>query len=130
PTCHFSAPGADLRHVGDVGFRKPGRQAHTGRMSPHRALARIARGRLGLFTLDDALAAGFSHDQLLRGARDGRWQRVGRSVYSMPGHEDSCERAVLAGVLSVGPEAVVSHTSAARLLGVDGAEEDAVELTV
>jgi hypothetical protein len=76
------------------------------------------------------MEAGFSRRQIDLRVKSGAFEHVGRRVYGLPGHERSWERAVLAAALVVGPDAVVSHLSAARLLGFDGFRSTTVELTV
>jgi hypothetical protein len=99
-------------------------------MTPDHHLARVARGQLGLFTARQAREAGFTPRQLGRRVAAGRFDHVGQGVYGQAGHDPSWERTVLAAVLAVGPEAVVSHLAAARLLGFDGFRAGPVELTV
>jgi hypothetical protein len=99
-------------------------------MTPHRALARVASHQFGLFTLGQALAAGLTQHQLDHGVRSGRLERVGRAVYSMPGHEPSWERDVLVAVMVAAPGAVASHMTVAALLGFDGFGAAPVEVTV
>jgi very-short-patch-repair endonuclease len=104
---------------------------HTlGVVLPDHRLHRIATGQLGLFLLSQAEQCGFTERQLQHGVSQGRWLRVGRALYSMPGHEETWERRLLAAVMAVGPPVVVSHRSAARLLGLDGFADDIVEVTV
>ncbi len=99
-------------------------------MTPDQRLGRVARRQLGLFTLDQALEAGFTCRQVRQRTDADRLVRMGRSVYGVPGHEPSWERSVLAAVLAVGPESVVSHLAAARLLGFEDIRVAVVELTV
>ena len=99
-------------------------------MTPHHRLARVAAGQLGLFTLAQARAAGLTDHELHGSTHRGRFERIGRAVFAMPGHEPTWERKLLAAVLAVGPTAVVSHASAARLLGFDGITAGTIELTV
>jgi Protein of unknown function (DUF559) len=99
-------------------------------MTPEHRLARTARGQLGLFTLHQAVGAGFTARQLALRVGAGRLDHLGQGVYGLPGHDPSWERTVLAAVLAVGPQAVVSHLAAARLLGFDGFRAGPAEVTV
>lgn len=99
-------------------------------MTPDHRLHRVAAGQLGLFTLAQALEAGFSERHLRHHTEAGRFERIGRGVYSMPGRGQSWERRLLAAVLTVGRGAVVSHLAAAHLLGFDGFGAGPIELTV
>ena len=99
-------------------------------MTPELRLARIARGQLGLFTNRQAIEAGFRPRQLGHRVAAGLLEHLGQTVYGLPGHEPSWERTLLASVLAVGPEAIVSHLTAARLLGFDGFSAGFPEITV
>src|SRR5436190_23333834 len=99
-------------------------------MTPDQRLARVARGQLGVFTGRQAVEAGFNARQLRYRMATGALEHLGQSVYGLPGHEPSWERTVLAAVLAVGPDAIVSHLAAARLLGFDGFRAGPPELTV
>ena len=105
-------------------------EALTSGMTREHRLARIARGQLGLFTAGQAFESGFNARQLRYRLATGALEHLGQTVYGVPGHEQSWERAVLAAVLAVGPEAVVSHLTAARLLGFDGFGAGFPEVTV
>ncbi|HEY1279720.1 MAG TPA: type IV toxin-antitoxin system AbiEi family antitoxin domain-containing protein [Acidimicrobiales bacterium] len=99
-------------------------------MTPEHRLARTARGQLGLFTAQQAAEAGVQPRHLRYRVTTGELERLAQGVYGLHGHEPSWERTVLAAVLAVGPEAVVSHLTAARLLGFDGFRAGFPELTV
>ena len=99
-------------------------------MTPEHRLARTARGQLGLFTNRQAIEAGYSARQLRHRVSVCELAHVGQGVYGLAGHEPSWERTVLAAVLAVGDEAIVSHLTAARLLGFDGFGASFAELTV
>ena len=83
-----------------------------------------------MFTARQAVDAGFTPRQLDRRVAAGRLDHLAQAVYGVTGHEPSWERSVLAAVLAVGPEAVVSHLAAARLLGFDGFRAGFPEITV
>jgi very-short-patch-repair endonuclease len=99
-------------------------------MTPEHRLARTARGQLGLFTARQAADAGVKLRQLHHRVTTGALEHLGQRVYGLAGHEPSWERRVLAAVLAVGDEAVVSHLTAARLLGFDGFGAGFPEITV
>jgi very-short-patch-repair endonuclease len=113
-----------------VGFRLGRSRVHTSGVTPDHRLGRVARGQLGVFTGRQALDAGFNTRQLRYRVATGALEHLGQSVYGLPGHEPSWERTLLAAVLAVGPEAVVSQLAAARLLGFDGFRAGPPELTV
>jgi len=59
---------------------------------------------------DDALAR--------RRRRAGRWRSVGPGVYVLPGHPPTADQRLWAAWLAVGPQAVLSHETAAELHGI------------
>jgi predicted transcriptional regulator of viral defense system len=82
------------------------------------ALFQRATDRQGVFTLKDALQAGYSQPLVHHFVQTGRFQRIGRGVYRIaeyPHSEDS-RLAELSTIL--GPEAVLSHESALALYPV------------
>jgi hypothetical protein len=60
----------------------------------------------------------------------GRWVRVGAGVYRLAGMPVTWEQRALAACLIAGPGAVVSHRSAAVLLGISGFRPGPLEITV
>lgn len=54
----------------------------------------------------------------------GEWERWGPAVVGVAGVADSWRRRVRAALLTSGPDAVVSHATAARMHGLDGFEHD------
>jgi very-short-patch-repair endonuclease len=89
----------------------------------------LSAARRGWFSRSDALAAGYSASEIRLRVRQGRWLRLYRDVYvepsSWPADEDPWERARRLHVLTtraviagMGPDAVVSHQSAAVLHGL------------
>jgi very-short-patch-repair endonuclease len=90
----------------------------------------MARLQHGVVSVGQARALGFSHDQVEQRTTSGRWTHVRRGVVAPAGAPSSWERDLLAALLSVGPPAVASHSSAARLLGLELADRPLVEVTV
>jgi hypothetical protein len=91
----------------------------------HPVLRHAADRSLGVFTARDARRAGYGHDEIRRLRSSGRWVRLRRGVYitaedlavlDARGHRHRAD--CLAVLLSLGDtRAVLSHTTAARLLG-------------
>ncbi len=100
-------------------------------METDRRLAAIAAGQRGLLTYEQALTAGMSAEAVQRRMRTGRWEHRHEEVYRVAGVPSSWHQDVLAACLAAGPDAVVSHRSAARLWGFDGLRQGlVVEITV
>jgi very-short-patch-repair endonuclease len=89
----------------------------------------MTAARRGWFSRSDALEAGYSDSELRLRLRQGRWLRLTRDVYVEPGgwpaNEQPWERARRLHILMtravvdrMGPDAVVSHQSAAVLHGL------------
>jgi hypothetical protein len=103
----------------------------------HPKLQFVAQGRLGVFTSQEALAAGYVVDDIKAALRSGRWVRLRKGVYTTREcvaaadervrHLLDCVAVLLS--LQVGP--VLSHSSAARLHGlvVPGSGADDVRVT-
>lgn len=95
------------------------------------ALEQLARQQRGHLTRQQAVAAGLTLAQVRVRLERGDWQPRYPRVYRLAGAPDSWEADVVACLLAAGPEAVVSHGSAARLLGLTRPRRIArVELTV
>lgn len=71
-----------------------------------------------------------SKDWIYGRVKSGRWVRVGGGVYRLAGVPVTWEQRALAACLVAGPPAVVSHRSAAVLLGVSGFRPGRIEITV
>jgi very-short-patch-repair endonuclease len=87
--------------------------------TPEARLLRRAADRGGLFTVDDAVAAGFGSRTARRRVHDGAWREVVPSVLTSAVVGDSVElreRAALQWLVEQG--AVLSHHSAARRWGI------------
>ena len=92
-------------------------------------LHRLALAQEGVVSYDQARALGFTRSQIGHRRRSGRWSATAmRAVVRLPGVPVTWESQLMAARLAVGRSAVVSHRSAARLLGLDGFErEDKIE---
>src|SRR5829696_8942337 len=92
-------------------------------------IAEVAVRQLGLITMDQFTAAGGTPDSLRARIRRRTVTRVGPRVYRIAGVPTTWTAELLAGLLSLGDHAVVSHRSAAALHGFDGFEPGPVEFT-
>jgi hypothetical protein len=78
-------------------------------------VARLASGQWGVVTIGDLLACGLTHKAVLGRVRRGWLHPLYRGVYAVGHHNLSAEGRFLAAVRACGPEAVLSHYSAASL---------------
>jgi predicted transcriptional regulator of viral defense system len=87
-------------------------------------LQSVAALRLGVFTSQEALTAGYSVDDIKAALRSGRWLRLRKGVYTTRDRlaaADDRERHLLdcvAVLLCLEPGPVLSHSSGARLHGL------------
>jgi very-short-patch-repair endonuclease len=119
-------PGGEIsRAVPYVGMARVSNSAGIGR-----AVATLASRQHGLVTSTQLRRAGLTKDALHRWLRDGRIHRVARGVYVL-GQPHLGERGrIHAAVLACGPSAVVSHRSAAFLLGFGGRSPAVIDAIV
>jgi hypothetical protein len=94
------------------------------------AIAERSRTQLGLIIREQLRQLGVSRHQEQHLVDTGILQRVEPRVLCVAGVPPSWEQLLLAGVLGLGPGAVVSHMAAAAIWGLDGVPPGAVELTV
>lgn len=94
------------------------------------ALGNVAANQRGLFSVMQAKQIGVSNAQLLRAEAAGQLRRVRRGVYAAAGAPSSAWEEVVGAALAAGPEAVVSHASAAAVYRFEYGATGTVELTV
>ncbi|WP_132299301.1 type IV toxin-antitoxin system AbiEi family antitoxin domain-containing protein [Kribbella sp. VKM Ac-2568] len=98
-------------------------------------LAATAAKRGGWFDRQDALAAGYTDDEVHARVRDGRWLRLCRGAYAIPGPDDDSradwDKAIWQHRMTaraiyhrLGGRAIVSHQSALLLHGVEVSDLD------
>lgn len=83
----------------------------------------------GAVTRAQVLAAGGSEALIRARLRNGTWVRRDRNVYALAAVERSPEQSMIVGLHVAGPSAVVSHMSAAWLLGLVETPPGAVHVT-
>jgi hypothetical protein len=104
-----------------------GRVSHTAAATAT-AIASVARRQHGVVTRDQMRYLGLSEDRIDGWVRDGRIHRVVRGVYAL-GRASTGERGrIHAAALACGPDAIVSHRSAAFLLGIGERSPRVVDL--
>ena len=80
-------------------------------------LGGLARRQCGVFTRSQARETGLSDRQIDRRLLSGRWRSIHRGVLAEAAVSDSPGLRMWAAHLAAGRDAVVSHTSAARMWG-------------
>ena len=94
------------------------------------ALARLASRQLGVVSGAQLDALGFTRAQVARRVAQGRLHRLFRHAYAV-GHPRIVDRAhLLAALLSLGPDAFLSHRTAAAVWGLRAVNLRAIELTI
>jgi very-short-patch-repair endonuclease len=85
-----------------------------------REIAITAEMQYGVFTAEQARAAGFNREAMRHRVASGRWERLVEGVYRLPGTRRTWEQRLCAATLAAGPCAAASHRSAAALLAIPG----------
>jgi very-short-patch-repair endonuclease len=94
------------------------------------AIALIAEEQFGVFSREQAAAAGMSEESMSRRVMGNSWERMLPSVYRLPGATRTGRQRAMAAVLWAGPTSAISHTTAARLLRLDSVRSRELHLTV
>ncbi|HLH47350.1 MAG TPA: type IV toxin-antitoxin system AbiEi family antitoxin domain-containing protein [Acidimicrobiales bacterium] len=97
---------------------------------PDVRLARRLRQTHGVLGGPDALALGFSAEQIQRRLAAGRWRPLHRGVYVVAGARVTPEARIFAACLAAGPVATASHRSAAWLHGLLRHPPDEITVTI
>jgi hypothetical protein len=92
-------------------------------------LADISRSQHGLFTIAQAVEAGFGTSTVNERVASGQWQRLGRGVLGFSGVPVTFRRAAMAATLSI-DGAVASHETAAVLHGFRYLESRPIAISV
>jgi hypothetical protein len=91
---------------------------------------RMASRQWSVVTRQQLLDDGITAHKIAGLLGSGALRRVGHRVYATIGSPRSWEQAVMAAVLSAGPQAVASHAAAARLWGFAYLPTDGIDVTV
>jgi Transcriptional regulator, AbiEi antitoxin len=95
-----------------------------------RALAKIAAGQAGVVTRAQAFDCGLSKAHVDGHLAHGRWQRVYRGVYATFSGPVPRRSILWASVLRAGPDALLSHETAAEVSGLSERPSRSVHVTV
>jgi hypothetical protein len=92
--------------------------------------AELLERQRGVVTRSQAAAHGMDHSRVWRQLTSGRWTALHRGVYATFTGEPSRDAVLWAALLRAGPGAVLSHHTAAELLGLADGRRAPVDLTV
>jgi very-short-patch-repair endonuclease len=95
-----------------------------------RSLLDLAEGQHGLVARHQVSAIGLSRSAWAHRCAGDRWERLSVRVARRPGSPPTTEQSALAAVLDMGPDAYLSHQSAAALWGVPGFEVAPIQVMV
>jgi very-short-patch-repair endonuclease len=84
----------------------------------------------GIVTRQQALASGIDSDTIVRLVRSGNWQSLQRGVYSIFTGDPAREAVLWAALRRAGPEAALSHQTAAELHGLTDLPSSLVHVTI
>jgi hypothetical protein len=98
--------------------------------SDYAGLDEVARGQAGVVTRAQVFACGLSKAQLAGQVIAGRWQRIHRGVYATFNGPLPRRSVLWAALLRAGPGAVLSHETAAELVGLSERPSRRVHVTV
>jgi hypothetical protein len=94
------------------------------------ALRNLARHQYGVISRGQALRAGLTESMIKFRVTSERWQQLHRGVYATFTGVPSRNAQLWAAVLSTGPGAVLSHETAAELLGLTDKAASFIHVTV
>lgn len=95
-----------------------------------RRVMALAEQQHGAVSREQLRALGLSSSNLSYRLRQGRMIEFGTSTFRMPGTTPTWYGVLTAGLLDLGPEALITGRAAARLLGLDGFESESAEFLV
>ncbi|MDQ1374491.1 MAG: hypothetical protein QOJ09_1829 [Actinomycetota bacterium] len=101
----------------------------TGRCGVIAAITTVAKGQYGLFSRAQGLERGASQDMLDSALGSERVTHEAEGVYGLPGWPESWWREVWRALLATGPDAVVSHETAAAIHGLTNFPRGRIVLT-
>jgi hypothetical protein len=94
------------------------------------ACRQLLEDQSGVLAMAQALDGGMAADSLRMQVRSGRWQQVHRGVYAAFNGTPTRLAELWAALLRAGPDAVLSHQSAAELYGLLDGRSPAIHVTV
>ncbi len=93
-------------------------------------LVQLASKQFGVVSARDFIACQVSERWLRRRIETGEWIRLYRGVFKLGSNKPNLDQLDMAAMLAAGDDAVLSHTTAARRLGLDVARDESVQITI
>ena len=120
PMSKHDVDGPITRHMGKFSARQHGVDAEVGR---------LAVAQNGLVTREQLDALGLNDQAIAKRVARGRLHRINQTVYSLTPGVMTQRGKFMAAVLACGPDAVLSHRSAAFLWGLVDSWEEPIDVT-
>jgi hypothetical protein len=93
-------------------------------------LVQLATRQFGVVSARDLVECGVSRRWMRRRIETGEWIRIHRGVFTHGSNKPNLDQLDMAALLAGGERAVLSHTSAARRLGLDVPRDEPIRITV
>ena len=117
-------------HPADVdGPKSPDIEGFSAHQQVELAIGRLAVAQNGVVTLEQLERLGLSRRAVHERERSGRLHRINQRVYSLTPQVLTERGRFMAAVLACGPDAVLSHRSAAYLWGLVDSWEEPIDIT-
>ncbi len=99
-------------------------------MGAERAVLALAGDQFGVVSAEQCISAGFSRNQIQSRLERGLWQPLGSGIYSVGPRQASADQLAMTALLTAGPEACLSHHSAAKREGITVPKPTALQVRV
>jgi len=110
-------------------FFAPAKAMSLGRAGARRLVA-LASKQFGVVNRADLAITDVSWKWLHGRLATGEWKRVHRGVFRLGCNQPTLDEREMAALLAAGEGAVLSHTSAARRLGLDVSRDESMHITI
>lgn len=116
--------------MADVGRKAREYEAEDSERRPNQAISRLAGGQHGMVAVRQLAELGLGPSGARARAAEGKFHRIHRGVYAVGHPTPTREGWMMAAVLACGLRAVLSHRSAAALLGLRQTTRASVDVTI